>query len=170
MQQNEDLRSRLESIKCEPQNQKVWSASSIQEEKEEEEEDDASTILRGRPEVTAAINTREVAVKNFAFERDLRKSRVYTRAMRRLSSQSIQTSDAPSFGWSCLSEMSLAGVSNVSVISLPIAPHELWNGKHYRPSWTTKKVPSPGTDLVPVIDAAPAASGNVYPKQIVILG
>ena len=166
IQQNEDLRSRLGSLNCEPQNQGIGSASSIQG---DEEEDDASTIRRARPGVTATINTREVAVKKFAFEQDLRQSRVYIRAMRRISFESIQTSDAPSFGWSCLSDMSLAKVSNISVLSLPIAPNELSNGKHYRSPWTTKPR-SPGMPPVPVIDVVPPTLGVVHPKKIIVLG
>lgn len=48
-----------------------------------------------------------------------------------MSRDSLQSSAAPSFGWSCLSETSLADVSNVSVISLPISANELANAQHY---------------------------------------
>ena len=164
IQQNEDLRSRLGSLDCGPQNQGIGSASSIQE---DEEEDDASTIRWARPGVTATINIPEVAMKNFAFEQDLRQSRVYIRAMRRMSFESIQTSDAPSFGWSCLSDMSLAKVSNISVLSLPIARDELSNGKHYQPSWTTDFL-SPVLPPTPVI--APVRPSLVKHKKILVLG
>ena len=167
IQQNEDLRSRLGSLNCEPQDQGIGSAFSIQE---DDKDDEASTIRRARPGVTATINTREVAMKNFAFEQELRQSRVYIRAMRRMSSESIQTSDAPSFDWSCLSEMSLAKVSNISVLSLPITPNELSNGEHYQPSWATNFL-SPGVSPGPVID--PVRPILMYPfdlKRILVLG
>jgi len=54
-----------------------------------------------------------------------------------MSLDSLQSSAAPSFGWSCLSETSLANVSNVSVISLPIAAGELSNAQHY--AWSSTK-------------------------------
>ena len=74
----------------------------------------------------------ETGIRRFTFEQDLRQSRVYKRVRRRNSLESLSSSTAPSFGWSCLSEMSLANVSNISVISLPIAVSELTNGEHYK--------------------------------------
>lgn len=54
-----------------------------------------------------------------------------------MSLDSLQSSAAPSFGWSCLSETSLANVSDVSVISLPISASELTNAQHY--AWSSAK-------------------------------
>ena len=68
----------------------------------------------------------------FTFDKDLNNSRPYARAMRRDSTYSTASSTLHTMGWSCLSGLSLAEVSEVSVIGLPITPQELWNGHRYR--------------------------------------
>ena len=68
----------------------------------------------------------------FTFDKDLNSSRPYARAMRRTSVYSTTSSTLHTMGWSCLSDLSLAEVSEVSVIGLPITPQELWNGHRYR--------------------------------------
>ncbi|MCJ1438151.1 hypothetical protein MMC27_007538 [Xylographa pallens] len=67
----------------------------------------------------------------FAFEHDLQASRVYARAALRNSSLSLPSSAVRSVGWSVLSGMSLAEISNISVFSLPIAREELYNSQDY---------------------------------------
>ena len=67
----------------------------------------------------------------FTFDKDLNSSRPYARAMRRTSAYSTASSTLHTMGWSCLSDLSLAEVSEVSVIGLPITPQELWNGDRY---------------------------------------
>ena len=44
---------------------------------------------------------------------------------------STTSSEIHTMGWSRLSDLSLAEVSHVSVINLPIYPQELWNGHRY---------------------------------------
>ena len=129
VQNNQDLRSRVGNL--ESSGRTTRSTPSLSE---SEVEDDVSTI---RPERGPSDTAEEVSepaaaqVKRFAFEEDLRKSRVYNRARRRVSLDSWQSSTAPSLGWSCLSDMSLANVSNISVIALPIAAKDLTNAGHY---------------------------------------
>ena len=67
----------------------------------------------------------------FTFDQDLHTSRVYARATNRHSSLSVSSSAIHSVGWSFLSGLSLADVSEISVIGLPISPQELWNVEHY---------------------------------------
>lgn len=67
----------------------------------------------------------------FTFDQDLHNSRPYARAMKRNSLHSAAASTLHTMGWSCLSDLSLADVSEISVIGLPITPQELWNGHHY---------------------------------------
>ena len=123
---------RIGSLDLLPSNQTIRSAASLNE---NNEDDGASTI---RPKQLASVPGSEasdkglVNVTSLTFEQDLRQSKVYKRVQRRNSLASLSSSAAPSFGWSCLSEMSLANVSNISVISLPIAANELSNGGHYR--------------------------------------
>ena len=68
---------------------------------------------------------------SFTFDQDLENSRPYARAMKRNSMWSTGSSANPTVGWSCLSGLSLADISEISVIGLPISPQELWNGHHY---------------------------------------
>ena len=131
LQNNRDLRARVGSLESPICDQTIRSATSKQQ---EDGEDIASTIRPRRYTSDPVIENSQIehaAIKRFTFEQDLRDSKVYARARRRNSCESLQSSAAPSFGWSCLSEMSLANVSNVSVISLPIAVNELSNSGHY---------------------------------------
>ena len=71
----------------------------------------------------------------FSFDNDLNKSRPYTRAMKRSLIWSPRSSAIGTIGWSCLSNLSLADVSEISVINLPMSPRELWNGERYSTSY-----------------------------------
>ena len=68
---------------------------------------------------------------SFTFDKDLNSSRPYARAMKRNSVWSAASSAVHTMSWSYLSGLSLAEVSEISVIGLPISPQELWNGDHY---------------------------------------
>ena len=65
----------------------------------------------------------------FTFDYDLKCSRVYARV--RKSTFSLSSSARRSIGWSIFSGLSLADISDLSVISLPISAAELWNGERY---------------------------------------
>ncbi len=137
MQNNQDLCWRIGNLESLPSNQTMRKAASLTE-NEGKVKDNASTIRPKQQATDPTMKTSEPAVtamKRFTFEQDLRQSKVYSRARRRMSLDSLQSSAAPSFGWSCLSETSLANVSNVSVISLPIAAGELANAQHY--AWSS---------------------------------
>lgn len=67
----------------------------------------------------------------FTFEKDLRASRPYMRALKRYSDCTATSSVAPSMGWSFFSGISLAEVSCLSAIGLPVASQDLWNGNRY---------------------------------------
>lgn len=71
---------------------------------------------------------------SFSFDDDLNNSRPYTRAMKRSLIWSPRSSAIGTTGWSCLSGLSLADVSEISVINLPISPCEIWNGERYSTS------------------------------------
>lgn len=72
-----------------------------------------------------------VPAPGFTFEKDLRASRPYMRALKRYSDCTATSSVAPSMGWSFFSGISLAEVSCLSAIGLPVAPQDLWNGNRY---------------------------------------
>lgn len=67
----------------------------------------------------------------YSFDEDLNTSRPYTRAMRKHTAWSTTSSESHTVGWSCLSGLSLAEVSHISVINLSICPQDLWNGHRY---------------------------------------
>ena len=68
---------------------------------------------------------------SFTFDQDLNNSRVYSRASKRGSVWSTASSAVHTTSWSCLSGLSLADVSELSVIGLPISAHELSNGHRF---------------------------------------
>lgn len=104
-----------------------------------EENRDVSTGKRqsqfDREDFEASV-TRNTVVE-FSFESMLQKSRPYTRGLLRNSRYSRTSSVAPSMGWSFFSGMSLADISSISVVSLPIWKSELWNGSRYHGSYIT---------------------------------
>ena len=63
--------------------------------------------------------------------RELNESQVYIRNRRRFSLDSISSSTAQSLSYSFLSRCSLAVISNISVIRLPIYPRDLWDPSQY---------------------------------------
>ena len=132
LQTNHDICLRLGNLESLLSHRSMRSNTSLNE---DDEEDGASTIRSiqfTNDPVSEWSGEGIVDGMSFTFEQDLGQSRVYKRAMQRHSLASLSSSAAPSLGWSCLSKMSLANVSNISVISLPITPNELSNGEHYR--------------------------------------
>ena len=76
---------------------------------------------------------RASSIGNFdqVLQRDLRESPVYARNRRRDFRASMSSSAVQSLGWSFFSKSSLAAISNISVIRLPIYSYELWNPQCY---------------------------------------
>ena len=72
---------------------------------------------------------------DYAVERSLASSFVYIRADRRMltSVLSSNSSVGSGCGWSFLSGISLAQVSNLSIISLPVSWNGLWKPEQYKP-------------------------------------
>ena len=70
------------------------------------------------------------ATLGFVFEEDLQTSRVYEKVALN-ESRFSKISSANSSGHSLLSWASLSDVADVSAISLPISPMELWNHHRY---------------------------------------
>lgn len=105
-----------------------------------ETNDDSSTI---RPRNRVPNSSSKISIETtdnaqdlmkgfgFTFDPDLKASRVYMRVWSRDSNNSCSSSIVPSMGWSFLSGLSLADISNISTLSLPISCNELWNAQHY---------------------------------------
>ena len=125
---NQYLFSRLGNLESVPDNQTARSAAS----KNEIVMQDDTLSVNPKPDNSElTLGAVEPPIRRFEFEQDLHSSRVYTRAMKRKTRESLVSSAAFSFGWSCLSEMSLADISNISVISLPVSASDLSNSEHY---------------------------------------
>lgn len=78
----------------------------------------------------------------FAFEEDLKTSKVYKRVALD-ESRFSKISSTNSIGYSFLSGLSLSDVSDISAIPLPIMPMDLWNHHRYGSGQKTKT--GPGT-------------------------
>ena len=61
----------------------------------------------------------------------LQGSRAYSHGQSRNSQVSLSSCNKSKAGWSSLSRVSLSQVTNLSVLSLPISMHELWNEELY---------------------------------------
>ena len=127
LQSNKELSSRLSSLESLSNRQLLSSSSSVIA---DSVRDNASTNRRPRAPHPLTDKAMEIRF-TFDFDEDLSQSWVYSRALRRKSFQSLSSSAANSFAWSCLSELSLANVSNVSVLSLPITVGMIINPEHY---------------------------------------
>ena len=69
----------------------------------------------------------------FTFEKDLQGSRVYKKNLAANRTFSRSSSVVGSTGWSRISGLSLADISSMSAISLPISRQEIWNPSCYVP-------------------------------------
>lgn len=67
----------------------------------------------------------------FAFEEDLLASRVYRKPLYSDSRESLVTSAARTTASSILSALSLADISNISILAVPIYAHEITNSRRY---------------------------------------
>ena len=69
---------------------------------------------------------------NYTFDAELRASPAYRRLSRGPSVFSLSTRHAHTTGWSILSDLSMANVSNISVISLAITAGEVYDVAQYK--------------------------------------
>ena len=68
-----------------------------------------------------------------SIEFELFKSRLYLRTAHCHSMSSLPSGAKSIPGWSFFTNITLADISNTSVILLPISYHEIWNSEHYQP-------------------------------------
>ena len=79
--------------------------------------------------------------RQFAFEDDLRSSRPYTRIIHKDGKWSANSSAIHSHNWSHLSGLSLADVSDISVLNLAVYKSDLWDSEPYVPRSRKPDVP-----------------------------
>ena len=77
------------------------------------------------------VSHSDFRVPSLAFEWELKLSRVYRKISFSKSTASLSTINTRSKTWSCLSGLSMADISHISVLSIPISPGELFNGQLY---------------------------------------
>lgn len=118
--ENEELSRRLETLEIHPSNGENLISYEPQNAVESE----------GRDEWSADAAIRSTG-NSLSFEQDLYDSPAYARTMEGKSNVSIPSSTRHSNVRSFLSNLSLADVSNVSILSLPITSAEIWNHHHY---------------------------------------
>lgn len=143
LESNEEISSRLANIETHRFSTAPSSIASTSQDNSDTH-DDSSTI---RPKIRVSNFSRKIPIEipikttdnaqdlmkgfGFTFDPDLKASRVYMRVRSRDSNISCSSSVVPSMGLSFLSGLSLADISNISMLSLPISCNELWNARHY---------------------------------------
>ncbi|KAI0187749.1 hypothetical protein EV127DRAFT_435930 [Xylaria flabelliformis] len=96
----------------------------------------------------------------FEFESDLETSRVYRRARRDTMDFSFRSSIARTHAWSALSGCSLANISVLSVIALPLDLEDIANRHHYI---NTNDVPIVEKELsIPMSEPSIAEKGSIF--------
>ena len=105
---------------------------------QDEDTDSLETIRAPRSDVSSQ-EIMESGLKGFDFSEELQRSRVYRRneAFRK-SIISTLTNSAYSLGWSFFSDLSMAEVSNISVINLAITETEIFNSGRPLQTWSAQ--------------------------------
>lgn len=73
----------------------------------------------------------ETSLVRFEFQDDLESSRVYRRAKRDTCDHSFTSSTGRTNAWSIFSGLSIADISNISAIALPLYAPDITNSQHY---------------------------------------
>lgn len=120
LEKNDELSRRLETFEVHPSKEEnqIFSGSQSPDESEGRDDKTAETVFGALPHSSS-------------FEQDLYASPVYARVMEGKSNLSISLSTSNSNARSRRSNLSLADVSDISVLSLPITTAEIWNHHHY---------------------------------------
>jgi hypothetical protein len=122
---NQDLERRLELVEAQLQQNPLGDSMTIPS-----DHNDGSD-LTVRPIGKGILDAYPI---QHEFEETLYVSWVYRRNQARRESMSIRSSVIRQSAWSALSELSLAQMSIISVISLPVQRAELFNAQWYAPS------------------------------------
>lgn len=96
-------------------------------------QEDNETITTTRPQNSSKRRSIREAIKiRFAFDEDLEASRVYSRAaLNDCCDVSFVSSAARTTAWSVFSGLSLADISVISVVALPVYPRDVANLERY---------------------------------------
>ncbi|KAL1604102.1 hypothetical protein SLS60_005694 [Paraconiothyrium brasiliense] len=94
-------------------------------------EADNATITSARPSASNRVSILEAVKVRFAFDEDLQSSRVYRTMQHRNCDHSIVSSVIRTQTWSIFSGLSLADISVISVIALPLYPEDVRDHSEY---------------------------------------
>jgi hypothetical protein len=101
-------------------------------------EADDATITSARPSAGNRVSILEAIKVRFAFDEDLQSSRVYRTMQNKNCNHSIVSSVIRTQTWSIFSGLSLADISVISVIALPLYPEDVQgHPKYYQFSHST---------------------------------
>jgi hypothetical protein len=95
---------------------------------------DDSASVETSPSLRRLRSEEHLSSHRLGFEDALFETRVYRNTLSRISMESLTSSKPCTAHWSTLSGLSLADVSKVSVLSLPLSANELYN-----PQWYNKE-------------------------------
>jgi hypothetical protein len=123
----------------------------------EGDDGDAATILPNRPALGALVADNldlQMTRFQFTFEKDLHASRVYSRTQTYKEDVSFTSSAVRTHAWSVFSGLSLAEISVISAIALPLYPSDISNSYWYRfgelATQRPKATPIHGRSLPPI--------------------
>lgn len=136
LESNEDMSRRLRSLEEMSESQSVLTRcfrNSRGDEIVDEDDGDAATITPNDRVVPDKFTSGITGSQDsrFTFEEDLEASRVYTRTQLYKEDVSFTTSAVRTHAWSVFSGLSLAEVSVISVIALPIYADDISNSRWY---------------------------------------
>ena len=96
-----------------------------------ETEDDQSSLTVRKVKTDPLSETSDATNPDASrsFDKDLTNSRPYLRASKKRFSWSAGSFEVRTVGWSFLSGLSLAEISQIAVMHLPLSSQELWDGQ-----------------------------------------
>lgn len=136
-------------------------------------QDDNQTIRTARSSINDRPSILEAVGVRFTFDRDLESSRVYRMARNDLCDASFISSAMRTNAWSIFSGLSLADISVISVVALPIYPGEIEHQQYYTFSEDHASKPETtafwthGQAVVDIEDVRPQISVADYYREIV---
>lgn len=94
-------------------------------------EEDNATIRSFQPSASRRVSILDAVKMRFAFDEDLQSSRVYRMVHNKECNHSVISSAARTETFSIFSGLSLADISVISVIALPLYPEDIENQREY---------------------------------------
>jgi len=125
-------------------------------------EADNATITSTRPSASNRISILEAVKVRFAFDDDLQSSRVYRMMQNNGCDHSLVSSVVRTQTWSIFSGLSLADISVISVIALPLYPEDVRDHPQYYQFGQTEPPETTAiwTHAQVIVEAGPSSNGN----------